>query len=264
MNKSLAKTLTTALVQFIDRERPVGSMCCSNAECESIEEMFEGECFDIIEAFIQKKLSRLTDFEQEVSDIVEYCKEHGEHVAFDYAKRHTKTLLALAREQLIKDGYIIEKKAFHDAVEKVDPEVMKEVSDNVDKANEELTEFEEKLWVVLKSEGSPIGPIEKFTNADKEVFHTYAAALLDLAKKELARRDEVITLDKLAPYDKGFQDGKAEALKDLPRWEDIRNFAYSWTSEDKTFYDDTLGQLFHKGKKLFIDDLEKLPGFKED
>lgn len=136
MNKELAKTLTTALVQFIDRERPVGSMCCSNAECESIEEMFEGECFDIIEAFIQKKLSRLTEFEQEVSDIVEYCKEHGEHVAFDYAKRHAKTLLSIAREQFIKDGYIIEKKAFHDAVEKVDPKVMKEVSENVDKENE--------------------------------------------------------------------------------------------------------------------------------
>ena len=39
-------------------------------------------------------------------------------------------------EQFIKDGYVIEKKAFHDAVEKVPPEVMKEVSDNVDKENE--------------------------------------------------------------------------------------------------------------------------------
>lgn len=56
---------------------------------------------------------------------------------------------------------------------------------------------------------------------------------------------------------------KAAAMKDLPRWKDIRNFAYSWTSEDKTFYNDTLGQLFHKGKKLFIGDLEKLPGFNE-
>lgn len=136
MNKELAKVFTTAIVKYIDSERPEGTMCCSNAECESIEEMFEGECYDIIEVFIQKKLLGLTKFEQEVSDIVEYCKEHGEHVAFDYAKRHAKTLLALAREQLIKDGYIIEKKAFYDAVAKVDPEVMKEVSDNVDKENE--------------------------------------------------------------------------------------------------------------------------------
>lgn len=103
MNKELAKTLTTALVQFIDSERPEGTMDCSNTECESIEKMFEGECFDIIETFIQKKLSRLTEFEQEVSDMVEYCKEHGEHVAFDYAKRHAQTLLTLAKEELLKE-----------------------------------------------------------------------------------------------------------------------------------------------------------------
>lgn len=101
MNKELAKTLTTALVQFIDRERPEGTMCCSNIECESIEQMLEGEHFDIVEAFIQKKLLRLTEFEQEVSDVVEYCKEHGENVAFDYAKRHAKTLLALAKKELL-------------------------------------------------------------------------------------------------------------------------------------------------------------------
>lgn len=103
MNKELAKTITTALVQFIDRERPEGTMDCSSAECESIEEMFEGECFNMMETFIQKKLSRLTEFEQEVSDMVEYCKEHGEHVAFDYAKRHAQTLLTLAKEELLKE-----------------------------------------------------------------------------------------------------------------------------------------------------------------
>lgn len=132
MNHELAKTLTTALVQFIDRERPEGTMDCSSAECERIEKAFEGGLFDVVEKTIKKKLSKLTEFEQEVSDIVEYCKEHGENVAFDYAKRHAKTLLALA-------------------------------------------------------------------------------------KKELARRDEVITLNNLPPYDKGFQDGKAEAMADLER-----------------------------------------------
>lgn len=101
MTTELAKTLTTALVQFIDRERPEGTMCCSNAECESIEQMFEGGCYDIVEKFIKKKLSSLTEFEQEVSDIVEYCKEHGKNVAFDYAKRHANTLLSLARKELL-------------------------------------------------------------------------------------------------------------------------------------------------------------------
>lgn len=112
MNKELAKTLTTALVRFIDKQRPEGSMCCSNAECEAIEQAFIADNFFYVETLIKKKLSRLTEFEQEVSDIVEYCKEHGEHVAFDYAKRHAKTLLALAKKELCNgcnanlEGYI--------------------------------------------------------------------------------------------------------------------------------------------------------------
>lgn len=101
MNHELAKTLTTALVQFIDRERPEGSMCCSSYECEKIEKAFEGGTYDVVENIIKKKLLDMTDFELEVSDIVEYCKEHGENVAFDYAKRHAKTLLDLARKQLL-------------------------------------------------------------------------------------------------------------------------------------------------------------------
>ena len=101
MNHELAKTLTTALVQFIDRERPEGTMCCSSYECEKIEKAFEGGTYDVVEKLIQGKLLDMTEFELEVSDIVEYCKEHGENVAFDYAKRHAKTLLALARKQLL-------------------------------------------------------------------------------------------------------------------------------------------------------------------
>lgn len=132
MDKELAKTLTTALVQFIDRERPEDTMCCSSYECEKIEKAFEDGIYDVVENIIKKKLTGLTEFEQEVSDIVEYCKEHGNAVAFDYAKRHSKSLL-------------------------------------------------------------------------------------ELAKKELARRDKVITLNNLTPYDKGFQDGKAEAMADLER-----------------------------------------------
>lgn len=101
MNHELAKTLTTALVQFIDRERPEGTMDCSSYECEKIEKAFEGGTYDVVENLIQRKLTGLaTEFEQEVSDIVEYCKEHGENVAFDYAKRHAKTLLDLAKKEM--------------------------------------------------------------------------------------------------------------------------------------------------------------------
>lgn len=102
MTKELAKTLTTALVQFIDREIPEGTMCCSNTDCERLETSFEVLNLAFIEKFIKSKLlGSQTEFEQEVSDIVEYCKEHGGSVAFDYAKRHAKSLLALAKKQLL-------------------------------------------------------------------------------------------------------------------------------------------------------------------
>ena len=102
MNKELAKTLTTALVQFIDEQRPEGTMCCSNTDCERLETSFEVLNLAFIEKFIKSKLlGSQTEFEQEVSDIVEYCKEHGGSVAFDYAKRHANSLLSLARRELL-------------------------------------------------------------------------------------------------------------------------------------------------------------------
>lgn len=101
MNKELARTLTIALINYIDENGPEGTMDCSSGECVSLENAFVKENFDSVETLINKKLSRLTEFEQEVSDIVEYCKEHGENVAFDYAKRHAKALLEFAKKQLL-------------------------------------------------------------------------------------------------------------------------------------------------------------------
>lgn len=131
MNHELAKTLTTALVQFIDRKKPEDTMCCSNIECGALEEAFKSDNLDDVEAFIQKKLSRLTEFEEKLVSFAIQCE--GEW----------------------------------------------------NTANEEA-----KKW---------------------------SRELLDLAKKELARREEVITLNNLPPYDKGFQDGKAKAMTDLER-----------------------------------------------
>ena len=71
MNHELAKLLTTALVQFIDRERPEGTMDCSSYECEKIEKAFEGDTYDVVEAIIQKKLSKPTEFEMALRQIIE-------------------------------------------------------------------------------------------------------------------------------------------------------------------------------------------------
>lgn len=114
MNHELAKTLTTALVQFIDSERPEGTMDCSSAECKSIEEMFEGDQFDIIEAFIQKKLSRLTEFELRLLDWLssDTSGEIPMERMKEVVKNRAAELLAIAKKELCNgcnanlEGYI--------------------------------------------------------------------------------------------------------------------------------------------------------------
>lgn len=56
-------------------------------------------------------------------------------------------------------------------------------------AEEELTEFEQKLVEIVKSEGAPIGNLENFTNKDIEAIHCYSEQLLDLARKELEQEN---------------------------------------------------------------------------
>ena len=130
MDKELAKTLTTALIQFIDEQRPEGTMCCSNTECVKLEKAFEANDLDFVEGFMEKKLSKLTEFEQFMDGVVDDT----------------------IRETYSEDGF-------------------KDICEDA----------------------------------------------LNLAKKELVRRDEVITLGNLPPYNKGFQDGKAKAMADLER-----------------------------------------------
>lgn len=87
--------------------------------------------------FGHKESPELNDFEKAAIDY-----KYGGHDPslfdpgyFDTARAEAAELLSLAREQFVKDGYVIEKKAFHDAVKKIDPEVKKEVSDAIDLSN---------------------------------------------------------------------------------------------------------------------------------
>lgn len=87
--------------------------------------------------FIVTPEEELTEFEKTIIERVFHQKvEDLDEENKEIFREDAHLVLDLARKQLIKDGYVIEKKTFHDAVEKVDPEVMKEVSDNVDKENE--------------------------------------------------------------------------------------------------------------------------------
>ena len=102
MNHELAKTLTTALVQFIDRERPEGSMCCSSYECEKIEKAFEGGTYDVVEKLIQRKLTGLaTEFEQELAWIICEWGNSEETKISNFVKKYAPKLLALAKNELL-------------------------------------------------------------------------------------------------------------------------------------------------------------------
>lgn len=102
MNHELAKTLTTALVQFIDKERPEGSMCCSSYECEKIEKAFEGGTYDVVENLIQRKLTGLaTEFEQELAWIICEWGNSEETKISNFVKKYAPKLLSLAKKELL-------------------------------------------------------------------------------------------------------------------------------------------------------------------
>ena len=126
---------------------------------------------------------------------------------------------------------------------------------NIHDIDEFIKNRSEELLVIAKEECK-----KQIENDYREIIYGAYKKGMDEALKDLEETGKV----HCKSYDKGYEDGMKEALKDLPRWGDIRNFQYAWKSQEETFYDRDLGQLFHKGKKLFISDLEKLPGFKKD
>ena len=154
--------------------------------------------------FIVTPEEELTEFEKAIKDMIKPYAAWPD----DIFKEESAKLLFLAREQFIKDGYVIEKKAFHDAVEKVDPGIMKEVSKNVD-----MTEYEK---------------------------------------------------------------GRAEALKDLPRWKKAERDVDAGTIDFAVFHKNDGGdhedwfsveatnRLYKDEYYLELSDLKKLPGFKDD
>lgn len=99
MNHELAKTLTTALVQFIDRERTEGTMCCSSYECEKMEKAFEGGNYEVVEAFLKKKLLGLTEFEDKLVAFALQCGGQWD-IANEEAKKWSNELFALVKKDL--------------------------------------------------------------------------------------------------------------------------------------------------------------------
>lgn len=134
----------------------------------------------------------------------------------DTTKKLASELLSLVREQLIKDGYIIEKKAFHDAVENI--------------SDKHRAEMSVEYSLHCKIEDGTRHAIMNW-----EAFQKVAQKFINI--------------------------GKAEALKDLPRWcVNVHNI------DSGVSIDWRKGEAFicYKGKIISLKDLEKLPGFKED
>lgn len=109
---------------------------------------------------------------------------------------------------------------------------------------------------------------EPFEEKHIKVIKEESAKLLSIARKELEpevlerlevaykNQDEVV-------YENGKRDGKAEALKDLPRW--IPNKFDKHNFETCKAYLDTPRYLCYQNKMIDVSELvEKLPGFKED
>lgn len=110
MNKELARKLTVTLVNYIDENRPEGTMDCSSGECERLEKAFEANNLDFVEGFMEKKLSRLTKFEQCLLDFAKARDEYEydstkvvelNNKVIELTKSYAKKLLALAKKELL-------------------------------------------------------------------------------------------------------------------------------------------------------------------
>lgn len=125
---------------------------------------------------------------------------------------------------------------------------------------EELTPFEKELESFYNHHLQVCSYDNQGTIEDS--LHDGASKLLALARKELreelqTHKDHSDSFMGLA-ISSAYERGKAEALKDLPRWE-----KQDYAPQEANIYLPT-NELVYHGMAISIDELTKLPGFKED
>jgi hypothetical protein len=111
MNHELAKTLTTALVQFIDREQPKDKMGVSSIEAEEIERCFTEEKFERVEDWCAyRMLPELTEFEKCMLDFAKARDEYEfdstkvvelNDKVIELTKSYAKKLLKIAGKEYV-------------------------------------------------------------------------------------------------------------------------------------------------------------------
>lgn len=101
MNKELAKTLTTALVQFIDKNQLKDKMGVSSIEAEALERCITEEKFDRVEDWYANRMKpEPTEFEEKLVSFALQCGGQWD-TANEEAEKWSNELLALAKEQLL-------------------------------------------------------------------------------------------------------------------------------------------------------------------
>lgn len=122
----------------------------------------------------------------------------------------------------------------------------------------ELSEFEKKFQKIIsdwQGDGSP------FEDNMSYLLHKDAAELLAIARKELS--EQIVDHTKEA-----YENGKAEVLKDLPRWRVTDKPIYGGMYIIRKKYDGlvehSVSMIVQEGDEyIIIDNLEKLPGLNE-
>ena len=135
-----------------------------------------------------------------------------------------------------------------------------------EKEEEELSEFDDCVRRLIDMAHS-LGKDHPYNTDKGALLEHYSAELRELARNEIVKSGYAIVESEhyLEEGRKNYERGKAEALKDLPRWErsgvphlstEVKN--YSLDGEPSDLW------LLHSGWKINVKSLEKLPGFKED
>lgn len=135
---------------------------------------------------------------------------------------------------------------------------------------EELTKFEKvvkgRLWRTLEYS-------ETFRKDENKWTRELAAEFLALAEKEIAKgheHDVYIPEDTYyeqlkKQWEDGYDKGKTETLKDLPRWKKIKEEDNTCVREPHVGTNMVGEKMLYIGNRaISISRLEKLPGFKED
>lgn len=117
--------------------QPIIALICSavNAEEEVVLQLHADGQFSsdevetMYDLFIVTPEEELSVFEEGLNAFLfDFVHTTVDEDPIKYVKKNSNVLLSFARQQFIKDGYVIEKKAFHDAVENISDKHLAEMS----------------------------------------------------------------------------------------------------------------------------------------